>query len=87
MQIWQIGLRKKHCFIQVETRAQLNNEKGSLYRKYANTASTHRYWQKPRLCKFFSREIDFMRYFPVAFLANGIFIVTHAGFELTTAIL
>ena len=33
-----------------------------------------------------SREVDFMGWFPVAFLINGAF-VKHVGFELTTAVL
>ena len=33
---------------------------------------------------FLTRERDFMRWFPVAFLANGVFLVTLAGFEPTT---
>ena len=28
-----------------------------------------------------------MRWFPVDFLANGVFIMTRAGFELTTSVL
>ena len=31
----------------------------------------------------FSREVNFMRWFPVACLTNGVVIVTHGGFELT----
>ena len=30
----------------------------------------------------FSREMDFIRWFSVAFLTNGVFIVTHRGIEL-----
>ena len=29
-----------------------------------------------------SREVDFMTWFPVSFLSNGVYVVTHAGFEL-----
>ena len=36
---------------------------------------------------FFSREVDSVRWFPVAFLANSAFIVIHAGFEPTTPVL
>ena len=35
----------------------------------------------------FAREVDFMRWFPVAFLTDGVFIVTRAGIELTTLVL
>ena len=31
--------------------------------------------------------MDFLRWFPVAFLTNGVFIVTHGGIELTTPVL
>ena len=34
--------------------------------------------------EFFLGEVDFMRWFPVAFLTNGAFIVRHRGIELTT---
>ena len=34
--------------------------------------------------EFFLGNWIFMRWFPVAFLTNGVFIVTHGGFELTT---
>ena len=34
-----------------------------------------------------SREVDFMGLFPVAFLTNGVFILTHGGIELTTPVL
>ena len=32
---------------------------------------------------FLSAEVDLMRWFLIAFLTNGAFIVTHAGFEPT----
>ena len=35
----------------------------------------------------FSREVEFVRWFPVAFLTGGISIVTHGGIELTTPVL
>ena len=35
----------------------------------------------------FSREVDLVRWFPVAFLASGVFMVTLAGFELTIPVL
>ena len=31
--------------------------------------------------------LDFMRWFPVAFLANDVFIGTHLGIELTSSVL
>ena len=37
--------------------------------------------------KFFSREVEFMRWFPVAFLTNDVFTVTHGGIKLTTPVL
>ena len=37
--------------------------------------------------KFFSRKMDFMRWFRVAFHANGVFIATRVGFELTTHVI
>ena len=33
------------------------------------------------------QEREFKRWFPVAFLANSVFVVTRAGFELTTPVL
>ena len=33
---------------------------------------------------FLPRGVDVMRWFPIAFLTNGVFLVTLAGFELTT---
>ena len=38
---------------------------------------------RDRTLSFF-REVDFMRWFPAAFLANGAFIVIRGGIELTT---
>ena len=36
----------------------------------------------------FSREVEFMGWFPVAFLTNGVFLkVTNGGIELTTSVL
>ena len=35
----------------------------------------------------FSREVEFMMWFPVAFLTNGVFTVTHGGIELATPVL
>ena len=35
----------------------------------------------------FSREVDFMMWFPVAFLTNGAFILVLGGIELTTPVL
>ena len=35
----------------------------------------------------FSREVEFMRGCPVGFVANGAFIVTSVGFELTAPML
>ena len=35
----------------------------------------------------FSREVEFMRWFPVAFLTNGVFIGTHGGIELAAPVL
>ena len=32
----------------------------------------------------FSREVDFMKWFPVAFLTKGAFFVMHGGMELPT---
>ena len=40
--------------------------------------------RKHRHCSEFFREVDFTKWFPVAFLANGVFTVTRVGFELTT---
>ena len=40
--------------------------------------------------EFFSREVEFMRWFPVAFqtpVTNGVLKVTHGGIELTTPVL
>ena len=37
--------------------------------------------------RFFSRKVDFMRWFPLVFLNKGVFIVTHGGIELTTLVL
>ena len=34
--------------------------------------------------EYFSREVEFMRWFPIAFLTSGVFIVAHGGIELTT---
>ena len=34
-----------------------------------------------------SREMEFMRWFPAAFLANGVLKVTYGGIELTTPVL
>ena len=34
--------------------------------------------------ELFPREVDFMRWHPVAFLTNGVLKVTHGGIELTT---
>ena len=34
--------------------------------------------------KYLSREVDCVRWFPAAFLANGAFMVTRAGLELVT---
>ena len=36
--------------------------------------------------EFSTGEVDFARWFPVAFLINGVF-VTRGGFELTTPVL
>ena len=36
---------------------------------------------------FLPWNIGFMRWFPVVFLTNGVFIVTHGGIELTTPVL
>ena len=52
-----------------------------------NIASHTRFraYQKPEtLLWVFSRGVDFVKWFPVAFLTNGAFIVTQAGFELAT---
>ena len=35
----------------------------------------------------FSREVELMRWFPAAFLTNGVFIVTPVGIELMTPVL
>ena len=35
----------------------------------------------------FSRDVNFMRWFPVALLANSVFIATRAGFEPATPVL
>ena len=32
----------------------------------------------------FSGEVDFMRWYPVAFLISGVFITTQVGYELPT---
>ena len=56
----------------------------------AESASHTRFrgWQKPETgLSVFDREVGSIRELPVAFLANGIFIVTCAGFELTTPVL
>ena len=37
--------------------------------------------------ELFSREVDLMRWFPVALFTNDVFIVTSAGFQLTTPVL
>ena len=37
--------------------------------------------------RVFSREVEFMKGFPVAFLANGVLQVTHGGIELTIPVL
>ena len=37
--------------------------------------------------EFFSREVEFMRWFPVALLTNGDFFLVRAGFELKTSVL
>ena len=34
-----------------------------------------------------SREVEFMRWFPAAFLTNGVLKMTHGGIELTTPVL
>ena len=36
---------------------------------------------------YFSRKVEFTRWFPVAFLANGVLKVTRGGIELTTPVL
>ena len=43
--------------------------------------------QKPEtgLCVF-SKEVEFMRWFPVAFLINGVLKVRHGGIELATLV-
>ena len=35
----------------------------------------------------FSREVEFMTWFSVTFLANGVLKMTHGGIELTTPVL
>ena len=35
----------------------------------------------------FFRVVEFMRWFPVAFLTNGVLKVTHGGIEVTTPVL
>ena len=35
----------------------------------------------------FSREVELIRWLPVAFLTNGVLRVTHGGIELTTPVL
>ena len=37
--------------------------------------------------EFFSREVEFMRWYPVVFLTNGVLKGTHGGIELTTPVL
>ena len=39
---------------------------------------------RDRVLSYFSGEVNFTRWFPIAFLINGVFIVTRAGFEFTT---
>ena len=41
---------------------------------------------RDRTLEFLSRKVDFMRRFPVAFLTNGVSIVTRGEIELTTLV-
>ena len=57
---------------------------------HAALHSRFRAEQKPETgLRVFStpREVDFMRWFPVAFLTNGVLKVTHGGIEQTTPVL
>ena len=38
-------------------------------------------------CEFFSRQVEFMRWFSVAFLTDGVFKVIHGGIEQITPVL